>query len=209
MHMTCDADNRIGTEKEVEHLSVFAPEQHVILAIGCEDNIEPWIIGRAAGFSGGTTTDESKRRSNWASAVSKATRKNRQTLPHIVALQEQLRRFRSDGGEPQSISWKDKLERCEWLILYGTPSESLRAVELHNKMQGLNDSTLSPEEIVRMTVAHAGLEKARIGIEALWPNLLYFVDKIDPIKVQATALQELNSASVDFDDRLEKLEARA
>ena len=153
---------------EVEHLTLFSTEPHAIVAIGDMDSVTPWQIGRAAGFSGGTRTDEATRRSNWASAASKATKLNKKTLPHIAALRERLAQFRSDGGDPKSISWKDKLDRCEWLIQYGTPSESLRAVELHNKMAGKGDSGSSRlGQIISQMIADVGLERVRRGFEEL------------------------------------------
>ena len=53
MRMNCDLVEWAPDPKEVEHLSLFGLQQHVIVAIGSADNIEPWQIGKAAGFSGG------------------------------------------------------------------------------------------------------------------------------------------------------------
>ena len=168
MSMTCDHDYWTPEQAEVEHLALFGTEAHAIVAIGDVDCITPWMVGRAAGFSGGTTSDEAKRKSNWASATSKATKLNKKILPHIAALKEQLAQFRSDGGEPQSVSWKDKLVRCEWLILHGTPSESLRAIDMHNKMAGMGDSDSSRVgQGISQLIAEVGPERVRRGLEEL------------------------------------------
>lgn len=199
---------------ELEHLSVFGTDQQAIVAIGNKDKIEPWQIGKAAGFSGGTTTDEAKRHSNYSSAVSKATRKNRQLLPHIVALQCELNRFREDGGEPQSVSWQDKLARCEWLIRHGTPSESLRAIEMHNKMKGLGDSIPSAEDIVSRFVAQVGLASAVEGIKLLGAGhlLVVLVPKLNQADIEAEELHSPDGANAEVEaikQRVGKLEAQA
>lgn len=206
MGMTCDNEEWTPDSKEVDDLSLFDTEQRSIVTIGYVDNIDPWQVGKAAGFSGGTTTDEAKRRSNWASAASKATKLNRKVLPHIVALRERLVQFRSDGGGPKSVSWKDKLARCEWLITYGTPSESLRAVELHNKMQGLGDSTPTAKDVVSLFIAKVGSAAAREGLTLLGAKNLANLVPNDIAEAEAEELCSLNA--VDFDDRLQLLEAR-
>ncbi len=194
---------------EVEHLSLFSVEQHAIVAIGCSDNIEPWQIGKAAGFSGGTTADEAKRRNNWASAASKATKLNKKVLPHIVALRERLLQFRSDGGAPQSVSWRQKLERCEWLILHGTPSESLRAIEMHNKMKGMDDSVPKAIDVVSIFVAKVGPEDTREGLKLLGAgNLAALIPEVDVIEAETEALASLNAAEKDFNSRLSAMERR-
>ena len=206
MSMICDHDYWTPDPKEVEHLALFATEAHAIVAIGDMDSVTPWQISRAAGFSGGTTTDEAKRRANWASAASKATKLNKKILPHIAALKEQLAQFRTDGGGPKSVSWKDKLVRCEWLILHGTPSESLRAVELHNKMQGLNDSAPAAKDVVAVFVARVGPEATAEGFRLLGAgNLVPLVPEIDPAEVEASDLQTLTGASAEINSRLRAL----
>ncbi len=213
MSITCDSDYWTPDPKEVEHLELFATFAHAVVTIGDMDCITPWQIGRAAGFSGGTTTDEAKRRANWASEASKATKLNKKILPHIAALRERLVQFRTDGGGPKSISWKDKLDRCEWLIQYGTPSESLRAVELHNKMQGLNDSTPNATDYVAKFVAKVGPTAAREGLTLLGAkNLANIVPMIDAEvlrRAEADELRGLNCASAELEvinERMDKLE---
>lgn len=194
---------------EVDHLSLFGTEQHAICTIGLVDSIAPWLAGRAAGFSGGTTTDEKRRKANWASAYSKATKHNKKILPHIAALKERLLQFRSDGGELQSVSWKQKLERCEWLILHGTPSESMRAIEMHNKMKGMGDSVPKAIDVVSIFVARVGPKDTRDGLKLLGAgHLAVLVPEVDLIEAEADALASLNSAQNDFNSRLEQLEAQ-
>ena len=215
MHMTCDHDYWAPEQAEVEHLALFGAEAHAIVAIGDVDCITPWQIGRAAGFSGGTTSDEAMRRSNWASAASKATKLNKKTLPHIAALKERLVQFRSDGGEPQSVSWKDKLIRCEWLILHGTPSESLRAIEMHNKMKGMGDSTPKATDVVAELVAKVGPTAACEALTLLGAkNLANIVPMIDAEvlrRAEADELRGLNCASAELEvinKRMDKLEVQ-
>ena len=69
MPMKCEPDNWTRDSKEVDHLSLFGTEQHAICTIALVDFIAPWQAGRAAGFSGGTTTDEKRRKANWASTI--------------------------------------------------------------------------------------------------------------------------------------------
>ncbi len=178
---------------EVEHLALFGTEQHAICTIALVDSIAPWQAGRAAGFSGGTTTDESKRKNNWASAFSKATKHNKKILPHIAALQERLLQFRTDGGATKSISWKDKLDRCEWLIQYGTPSESLRAVELHNKMQGLKDSTPTMKDSLFKFVAKVGAERTRRALEEL--DIGHFIYEAPDLFLEQKKMEDDNEKS--------------
>ena len=209
MRMNSIANEWHPDPAEVEHLSLFSLEQHAIVAIGFSDNIESWQVGRAAGFSGGTTTDESKRRANFASAASKATKLNKKVLPHIVALRERLLQFRADGGARQSVSWRQKLERCEWLIRHGTPSESLRAIEMHNRMKGMGDSVPKAIDVVSLFVARVGADATREGFKLLGAgNLVVLVPEVDVVKVEAEALASLNGAQSDFNSRLEQLEAR-
>jgi len=170
-----------GDRAEVDHLSLFGTEQHAICTIALVDSIAPWQAGRAAGFSGGTTTDEGRRKANWASAYSKATKHNKKILPHIAALKERLLQFRSDGGEPKSISWKQKLARIEFLIEHGTPSESLRAIEMHNKMKGMGDSVPKAIDVVSIFVVRVGPEATAAGLKLLGAgNLAVLVPEIDP-----------------------------
>ena len=210
MPMKCEPDNWTRDPKEVEHLSLFGTEQHVICTIALVDSIAPWQAGRAAGFSGGTTTDEKRRKANWASAYSKATKHNKKILPHIAALKERLLQFRSDGGELQSVSWKQKLDRCEWLILHGTPSESMRAIEMHNKMKGMGDSVPKAIDVVTAFVARVGADATREGFKLLGAgNLLSLIPKVDVVEAEANDLQALNGAAADIDARLKKLELEA
>ncbi len=189
MRMNSIADECHFDRAEVDHLSLFGTEQHAICTIALVDSIAPWQAGRAAGFSGGTTTDEKRRKGNWASAYSKATKHNKKILPHIAALKERLLQFRSDGGELQSVSWKQKLERCEWLILHGTPSESMRAIEMHNKMKGMGDSVPKAIDGVEMYVAKVGPLATAEGLKLLGAeNLVPLVPAVDVVEVEAEAL---------------------
>ena len=60
-----------------------------------------------------------------------------------------------------------------------------------------------------MTVARVGIEKARIGIAVLFPEMLWMVAEADPAAAHARELEALNGAATDFDDRLQKLEVSA
>ncbi len=93
-------------QKELEHLEGLGSEQAAVLAIGYLDGIEPWQIGKRAGYSGGLNDDLQKRRANWGAAASRGAKKKGKVLPEIRGLQEQLERYRKDGGEPFSVSWQ-------------------------------------------------------------------------------------------------------
>ena len=72
MRNGCDSDEWVPDSQEVEHLSPFGSEQHSIVTIGYVDNIEPYQIGKAAGFSGGRLTKRS------AGLIGQARRQRRQ-----------------------------------------------------------------------------------------------------------------------------------
>ncbi len=212
MRNECDTE-WTPSQAEIDHLSVFGSPQDAVVAIGNEDKIEAWEIGRAAweigdgkGFSPGTTSDEATHRKNWSSSVSKATRKNRQTLPHIVALQEQLRRFRSDGGKPQSVSWQQMIDRCDHLIIHGSAGESLRAIELKVKLTGKGDSNPPAKDIVAKLVAAVGPDATVEGLRLIGAGNLLFAPGVDLVMEDAIALEAQSGASVDFEDRLKTLE---
>lgn len=198
--------------KEVDYLSMFAGEGHekeCIVSIGYEDDVPVWRIGQVAGFGGGKIDDEGKRRSAWAAAASKSAKRKGTLHTHIVGLQKQLRQFRQDGCKPESVSRRQMIERCDHLILHGAANESFRAMDMKVKLEGYDRPTPKGEQLVAMTVARVGLEKTRIGIEALFPNMVRYLAKVDPAEAEASEMYELNSESVDLEDRLEKLEARA
>ncbi len=203
--------------KEVECLTPFGigrfAELQAIATIGYYDQIEPWLIGQAcwlawgekkgSGFSPGTTTDEAMRRKNWASCASKARHKW-----NLSPLTDQLKRFREDGGKPQSVSWQQMIARCDHLILHGSAGESLRAIELKVKLAGKGDSAPAAKDVVADFVARVGPEATAEGFGLLGAgNLVPLVPTIDVVEAESNDLQALNTASVDFDDRLEKLEA--
>lgn len=182
--MRSKCDESFPVRKEVEHVTPFGTgrfaELQAIVSIGYHDEIDPWQIGRAAwlawgekkgsGFSPGTTTDETLRRKNWASCASKARHKW-----NLDTLTDQLVRFREDGGEPQSVSWQQMIARCDHLILHGSASESLRAIELKTKLTGKGDSYSSrADQGISQLIAEIGLERVRRGLEELgWGSLTY------------------------------------
>ncbi len=170
--MAMAASNWEPDQKELEHLEGLGSEQAAVLAIGYLDGIEPWMIGKRAGYSGGLIDDEQKKRSNWSAAASRGAKKKGKVLPEIRGLQEQLERFRKDGGKPFSVSWHQKKERLAYWVMHGGPNESIRATVEHNKMVGKGDSAPKVEQLVAMTIARVGREQARIGIEALFPNMV-------------------------------------
>lgn len=177
-------DESFPVRKEVEHVTPFGngrlAELQAIVAIGYHDKIDPWQIGRAAwlawgekkgsGFSPGTTRDETLRRKNWASCASKARHKW-----NLDTLTDQLVRFREDGGEPQSVSWQQMIARCDHLILHGSASESLRAIELKTKLTGKGDSDSGRLGLgISQLIAEVGLERVRRGLDELgWGRLTY------------------------------------
>ena len=122
-------------QKELEHLEGLGSEQAAVLAIGYLDGIETWQIGKRAGYSGGLIDDEHKRRANWSAAASRGAKKKGKVLPEIRGLQEQLERYRKDGGKPFSVSWHQKKERLAYWVMHGGPNESIRATVEHNKME--------------------------------------------------------------------------
>ena len=200
--MASDDRDWVPDPKEVEYLSAFGTEQRAILAIGYETGVPAWKIGKAAGFSAGRITDEAKRRSNWAAAASRAAKRNRKLLPEIVALQEQLRRFREDGGEPLTVSWAQKKARLEHWIMHGGPQESIRATIEHNKMadaEGGNGHSMPSTVIVGELVRRGGKEKTRELLEVFAPNLLHLVDAYNAATHDAELVEAL-SRSYDDDD---------
>ena len=171
--MRTECDEWTPDESKLERLTVFATGRFAklkaIVAMGYHDEIEPWLIGRAAwlawgekkgsGFSPGTTTDEAKRRANWSSCASKARHKW-----NLDPLTDQLKRFRKDGGKPQSVSWQQMIARCDHLILHGSAGESLRAIELKTKLTGKGDSDSRQfGQVYRHFVTHVGSDAAREG----------------------------------------------
>lgn len=171
MRVDCSAEFPLAIE--VECLTPFGvgrfAELQAIVAIGYHDEIEPCQIGQAAwlawgekkgsGFSPGTTTDEFTRRKNFASCASKARHKW-----NLSPLIDQLERFRRDGGEPESVSWKQMMARCDHLILHGSASESLRAIELKTKLTGKQDAPTAGESL-KPLIARVGVERARRGLK--------------------------------------------
>lgn len=151
---------------EVEYLTLFGAERDVVLAIGDFDRVPPWRIGEVAGFSGGKTRDEKQRRLNLSSSVSRATRKRRQLLPAIAGLQDHLKRFRTDGGKPQSVSWQEMLQRCDHLIRHGDPQHLLRAIELKTKLTG-KQNEVTAEQVMAAFIGRLGADQAKAGLTAL------------------------------------------
>ena len=179
-----NSDKWIVPSRDVEHVTPFGigrfAELQAIATIGYYDQIDPWLIGQAcwlawgekkgSGFSPGTTTDETLRRKNWASCASKARHKW-----NLDPLTDQLKRFREDGGKPQSVSWQQMIARCDHLILHGSAGESLRAIELKTKLTGKGDSDSSRGgQAISQLIAEVGLERVRRGLEELgWGSLTY------------------------------------
>ncbi len=210
MRNECDADDWVPDAKEVTHLLLFGLQQHVVVAIGSADNIEPWRIGKAAGFSPGKTTDEATCRANWTSAVSKATRKNRQTLPHIAALKDKLAQFRSDGGEPQSVSWNEMKQQCDFVIRNGEPNQKIAAMKMKITLEEHERPTPSAQEVVDMLVAKTSPEATYAALKLTGAsNLLPLVQKVDRVQAEAITLEALNSANTELEvinQRMGKLE---
>lgn len=204
------ASNWEPDQGELEHLEGLGSEQAAVLAIGYSDGIEPWQIGKRAGYSGGRIDDEQKRRSNWAAAASRGAKKNGKVVSEILGLQEHLARYRKDGGKLFSVSWHQKKERLAYWIMHGGPNESIRATVEHNKMEGMGDSSPKAMDIIEIYVARVGQEATAQGLRLLGAgNLVALVPTVDPVEAEANALQSLNGASVAIDSRLEQLEATA
>ena len=125
------------------------------------------MIGKRAGYSGGLNDDEQKRRANWAAAASRGAKKKGKVLPEIRGLQEQLERYRKDGGKPFSVSWQQKKERLAYWVMHGGANESIRATVEHNKMAGMGDSVPKASEIVAQLVAKVGPEATCEGLTLL------------------------------------------
>ena len=191
-------------QKELEHLEGLGSEQAAVLAIGYFDGIQTWQIGKRAGYSGGLIDDEQKRRANWAAAASRGAKKNGKVLPEIRGLQEQLERFRKDGGKPFSVSWQQKKERLAYWVMHGGANESIRATVEHNKMEGLGDSKPPAKKLIARLVAAVGFDDAREGLRLLGAgHLIFLVPELDPVNADAIAQEAQSGASVDFEVRLE------
>ena len=207
------ASNWEPDQKELEHLEGLGSEQAAVLAIGYLDGIEPWQIGKRAGYSGGLNDDEQKKRSNWSAAASRGAKKKGKVLPEIRGLQEQLERYRKDGGTPFSVSWQQKKERLAYWVMHGGPNESIRATVEHNKMAGMGDSTPKATDYVAKFVAKVGPTAAREGLTLLGAkNLANIVPMIDAEVLrgaEADELRGLNCASAELEvinERMDKLE---
>jgi hypothetical protein len=201
------ADEWEPSPQELEYLCAFGTEQEAVLAIGYQDGVEPWRIGKRAGFSGGRIDDEKSRRAQWAAAASRKRRR-----PEVVGLQEHLLRFRQDGGKPFSVSWQQKKARLAHWVLHGAPGESIRATVEHNKMEaeekGLGLEQLKPDQVVATYVARVGAERTREALELLGLNgLATLIGTADPIEAEARLLSGLNGH--DYEERLSELESRA
>ncbi len=202
--MAMAASNWEPDQKELEHLEGLGSEQAAVLAIGYLDGIAPWLIGKRAGYSGGLNDDEQKCRANWAAAASRGAKKKGKVLPEIRGLQEQLERYRKDGGKPFSVSWQQKKARLAYWVMHGGPNESIRATVEHNKMEGLGDSKPPVKEFIARLVAAVGFDDAREGLRLLGAgHLIFLVPELDPVKADAIALEAQSGASFDFENRLE------
>ncbi len=209
MHNKCDSGEWTPNSDEVEFLSIYASEQDAIVSIGAYDDVKLWKIGRAAGLSSGTTKDEAQRQLNWASNASKKISYKREIHTHIKGLKKHLEQFRRDGCEPGSLSLADIEKEVDFLIRNGPTDKKIAAMNMKLKLMDIQSPLPSGKEIVDAIFARIGLEKTRIVLEAMAPQFLWMLAEADPAKVQASDLRTLNDASVDFDDRLQKLEARA
>lgn len=182
MRIECDEWDLDSAELEwlTPHSDGRFATLRAIVAIGYEDEIEPWLIGQAAwlawgekrgsGFSPGATADETKRRANWASGASKALHKW-----NIDKLKDYLNQYREDGGKPQSVSWNKMLERCDHHILHGSAASCLRAIDTKVRLIGKSDSVITTEP-VKQLVAKVGPERTQRGLEELGlGSLLYMV----------------------------------
>lgn len=165
--MTDDAEQWTPDPAEVLYLTQFAGERHCILAIGDADGIESWKVAAAAGFSGGKTRDELRRRENLRSAFSRATRHRKQTLPHIRALKEKLKDFRRGVNEPRSLTHKQMLERLDFLIMHGEATQSIQAIKVKDAMTGKNHGEVTPEQIIAQLIGKVGAEQAKRGMALL------------------------------------------
>ena len=187
-----------------------ATEREAILAAGIADGVPPWRIGEIASYGAGKSNDPEKRRQNWSAAVSRAAKRGGQVVTRIQALIDALKHFRSHGEGPKVAEEREVLEKLSTVIRGSADASVISAARtlLESYRRDRVQKQQTAEEIVAATVAHVGLEKARIGIEALAPSLVCLLAEIDPAEVQARELQALNGASAEINSRLEALEQR-
>jgi len=180
-----------------------ATEREAILAAGLVDGVPPWRIGEVAGYGAGRSSDPEKHRQNWSAAVSRAAKRGGQVVPRVRALIDALKHFRQHGEGPKVADEREILEKLSTVIRSSSDSQVISAARtlLESYRRDRVPKQLSAEEIVWVIVARVGREKARIGIEALTPNLLCFVSKVDPAEPQADELRALNGVSADLDER--------
>lgn len=206
-------DNWDITEPDREFLTrQGANQREAILAAGLVDGVPPWRIGEIAGYGAGKSNDPGKRRANWSAAVSRAAKRGGQVVTRIQALIDALKHFRQHGEGQKLAGEREVLEKLSTVIRGSGDASVISAARtlLESYRRDRVQKELSPEEVVRITVANVGLEKARIGIEALAPNLLCFLADVDPVESDSRLISELNGDNVDadLDARLERLEQR-
>ena len=187
-----------------------ATEREAILAAGLIDGAPPWRIGEIANYGAGKSNNPEKRRQNWSAAVSRAAKRGGQVVPRIRALIDALKHFRQHGEGPTVAGEREVLEKLSTVIRGSGDASVISAARtlLESYRRDRVQEHLTAAQVVKMFVVRVGIEKTRIGIEALAPNLLYFLAEVDLAEVQASDLQALNGASVDFDSRLRSLEKR-
>ena len=180
-----------------------ATEREAILAAGLVDGVPPWRVGEIASYGAGKSNDPEKRRKNWAAAVSRAAKRGGQVVARIQALIDALKHYRTDGEGPKVAGEREVLEKLSTVIRGSGDSQVISAARtlLESYRRDRVQKQHTAEQVVAMTVAHVGIEKARIGIEALAPSLLCLVAEVDHAEVQASDLQALTGASAEINSR--------
>lgn len=170
-----------------------ANQREAVLAAGILDNVPPWRIGEVAGYGAGRSSDPEKRRQNWSAGVSRAAKRGGQVVPRIQALISALEHFRQHGEGPTVAGEREVLEKLSTVIRGSGDASVISAARtlLESYRRNRVQKEQTAEQIVAATVARVGLEKARIGIEALAPNLVCLLVEVDPVEVQATDRQAL------------------
>ena len=189
-----------------------ANEREAVLAAGLLDGAPAWRIGEVAGYGAGLSGDPEQERRNWAAAVSRATKRSGSYIPRIASLIDALRRFRTHGDAPPLASEREIQEKLSAVLRSSSDSQVIAAAKalLESLRRDQGSKRPNATELVDGVVARVGIEKARVGIAALTPNLLPLVRVINDTERDARLLSELDSAGhdSDLDARLSQLERR-
>ena len=151
-----------------------ANQREAVLAAGFLDGVPPWRIGEIAGYGAGKSNDPEKQRQNWSAAVSRAAKRGGQVIARIQVLIDALSHFRQHGEGPKLAREREILEKLSSVIRGGADASVISAARtlLESYRRDRVKEQHTAEEIVAMTVARFGIEKARIGIGALAPEFL-------------------------------------